>query len=317
MALQADVEFMLAQLATLGAPKFSTLTPAEARAAMAKLGEMGQQLAGPPSADVRTEDRRIPTAAGDIPVRVYTPKASASAPAGPLPGLVFFHGGGWVVGSVAAYELECRDIAQKAECVVVSVDYRLAPEHKFPAAVDDSLAATRWVAAHTAELGIDAARLAVGGDSAGGNLAAVVAQQLRGEVPLVCQLLIYPATDSLNAYPSQREPDVGLLTQSDTAWFLGHYLNSPEEHKDPRMSPLLAASLADLPRAIVAVCEYDPLRDQGVAYAEALTAAGVPTEKLYFAGHVHGFMSLAPVVPSARTAQDELLAAFRSALYSA
>ena len=311
MPLQPDVEFMLAQLAAFGAPPFSSQTPEQARAAMTRMAEMGNQFAGPPSADVSTADRSIPTAAGELPVRVFTPAGKAS----PLPGLVFFHGGGWVIGSVATYDRECRDIAQKAECVVVSVDYRLAPEHKFPAGVEDCLAATRWVAAHAAELGIDGQRLAVGGDSAGGNLAAVVAQELRGEVPLVCQLLIYPATDSVNEYPSQREPDVGLLSHGDTVWFMGHYLSSPEDRKHPRMSPLRAASLAGLPPAIVAVCEFDPLRDQGIAYADALRAAGVPTEKLYFAGHVHGFMSLAAVVPSARTAVDEILVALRRALH--
>jgi acetyl esterase len=312
MPLQPDVEFMLSQLTAMGAPKFSTQTPAQARTAMEKMSELGNQFAGPPSPEVAAVDRRIPSATGDIPVRVYTPPAGVGTQ---LPGLVFFHGGGWVIGSVATYERECRDIAVKAGCVVVSVDYRLAPEHKFPAAVDDCVAATRWVAANAAALGIDDKRLAVGGDSAGGNLAAVTALELRGEVPLSCQLLIYPATDSVNEYPSQREPDVGLLSQADASWFMGHYLTRPEDRQNPRMSPLLASSLVGLPPAIVAVCEFDPLRDQGVAYADALTAAGVPTEKLYFAGHVHGFLSLAPVVPSARAAVDELLHAFRRVLH--
>ncbi len=315
MPLLPDVEFLLTQLTNMGAPAIHKQTPEQARVAMAQMAAMGSQFGGPPPADVRVESRRITTAAGEIPVRVFTPTGDDAAAAGALlPGLVFFHGGGWVIGSVDTYDRECRDIASQVKCVVVSVDYRLAPEHKFPAAVDDSVAATRWTAEHAAELGIDARRLAVGGDSAGGNLAAVVAQELRGEVPIVCQLLIYPATDAVGEYPSLREPDVGILSRTDTKWFMNHYLNSPADARHVRVSPLLAPSLAGLPRALVVVCEFDPLRDQGLAYAEALSAAGVPTEKLYFAGHVHGFLSLAPVVPSARAAVNEILAAFRRAL---
>jgi acetyl esterase len=322
MPLQPDVEFMLGQLAALGHAAFSTQTPEQARARMAQLGVMSAQILGPPSPDVSAEDRRIPTATGEIPVRIYTPTGKAP---GAAPGLVFFHGGGWVVGNIESYDRECRAIAQQAECVVVSVDYRLAPEHKFPAAVDDCVLATRWTAAHAAELGIDAARLAVGGDSAGGNLAAVVAQQLRdtpatdvpGAPPLICQLLIYPATDSVAEYPSQHEPDVGLLHQADVRWFMGHYLADPADCRDPRFSPLRASSLAGLPRAIVALAEYDPLRDQGAAYAEALRAAGVPTELQLFKGHIHGFMSLAAAVPSAGAAQAEMLRALRRVLHGA
>jgi len=285
---------------------------------MTELGAMSAQLLGPPSPEVTAVDRQIPRAGGAIPVRVYTPPSTAP---GARPGLVFFHGGGWVIGSVENYDRECRMIAKAAECVVVSVDYRLAPEHKFPAAVDDCLLATRWTAAHVGELGIDPRRLGVGGDSAGGNLAAVVAQLLRdnpvaGDLPLCCQLLIYPATDSVGDYPSLHEPDVGLLHRADMNWFTNHYLSGPADHGDPRFSPLRASSLAGLPQAIVALAEFDPLRDQGAAYAQALRAAGVPTKESVYAGQVHGFMSLAALVPSAGVAQAEILLALRQALHA-
>ena len=328
MAVAPDVEVLLQQMAAFGAPPFSSQTPEQARAQMAQFALLGAQLAGPAPSDVTAVDRRIPGPAGEIPVRVYTPQAQAQAPqaqaqagqqagAAARPGLVFFHGGGWVVGNVATYDRECRELAQQVGCVVVSVDYRLAPEHKFPAGVLDCVAATRWVAAQAAELGILPDRLAVGGDSAGGNLAAVVAQQLRdhGGPALCCQLLIYPATDAAGDYPSMHETGVGVLHPSDTSWFLGHYLSSEAERHDPRMSPLRAASLAGLPRAIVVVCGYDPIRDEGIAYEKALRAAGVPSELLYFAGQIHGFISFAPMVPSAREALHEVLASLRKALH--
>lgn len=314
MPLQPDVELFLSQLAALGMARLSDLTPVQAREQMARLGAMGAQFGGTAAADLTVANRRIPAPAGELPVRVYTPTAAALQP-----GVVYFHGGGWVVGNLDSHDRECRELAQKAGCVVVAIDYRLAPEHKFPAAVDDCVAATRWVAAHAAELGIDGRRLAVGGDSAGGNLAAVVAQVLRdgGDTPpLRAQLLIYPATDLLGDYASKDEPGVGFLHPADTAWFLGHYLRGPADRADPRASPQRAPNLAGLPAAIVAVCEFDPLRDEGNAYAAALQAAGVPTTKLYYPGHIHGFLSLAAVIPSARSAQDEIFAALRRILHA-
>ena len=315
MAVAPDVDVLLQQLAAFGAAPISRQTPEQARAQMAQFALLGAQLAGPAPADVTAVDRQIPGPAGEIPVRVYTPQAGGGPAA--RPGLVYFHGGGWVVGNVPTYDRECQEIARQAGCVVVSVDYRLAPEHKFPAGVQDCVAATRWVAAQATELGILPHRLAVGGDSAGGNLAAVVAQQLRdhGGPALCCQLLIYPATDAAGDYASMREPGVGLLHPADTSWFLGHYLSNQAERHDPRMSPLRAASLAGLPRAIVVVCEYDPIRDEGLAYEEALRAAGVASELLHFAGQVHGFISFAPLVPSAREALQQILAALRQALH--
>lgn len=317
MPIAPDVEVLLQQLASFGAAPFSSQTPEQARAQMAQFALLGAQLAGPAPAGVTAVDRQIPGPGGEIPVRVYTPQAGQQAGAAARPGLVYFHGGGWVIGSVSIYDRECQEIAQKAGCVVVSVDYRLAPEHKFPAGVEDCVAATRWVAAQAAELGILPHRLAVGGDSAGGNLAAVVAQQLRdhGGPALCCQLLIYPATDAAGDYPSMHEPGVGLLHPADTSWFLGHYLSGQAERHDPRMSPLRATSLAGLPRAIVVVCGYDPIRDEGIAYEKALRAAGVPSELLYFAGQIHGFMSFGPIVPSAREALHQILAALRGALH--
>lgn len=314
MPLQPDVELVLQQLAAMGGARISSLTPTQAREQMAQMGAMGAKFGGPPAPGIDSEDRRIASPAGEIPVRIYTPSGRAA----PQPGLVYFHGGGWVVGSVPIYDRECRELARQLGCVVVSVDYRLAPEHRFPAAVVDCVAATRWVAQHAAALGIDGRRLAVGGDSAGGNLAAVVAQELRngGEQPaLIGQLLIYPATDLAGDYPSKKEPGVGLLHPEDSTWFLGHYLNGPDDRNDPRASPLRAASLAGLPAAVVVVCEYDPLRDEGKAYAAALQAAGVPTTELFFAGHIHGFFSLAALIPSARAAQEEICTAFRRILH--
>lgn len=316
MPLQPDVELVLQQMAAMGGARLSSLTPEQAREQMAQLGAMSAKFMGPPAPGITTEDRRIAASAGaeEILVRIYTPDGATA----PQPGLVYFHGGGWVVGNVAIYDRECRELVRQLGCVVVSVDYRLAPEHRFPAAVIDCVAATRWVAKHAAELGIDGQRLGVGGDSAGGNLAAVVAQQLRnsGDTPdLIGQLLIYPATDLAGDYASTKEPGVGLLHPEDTAWFLDHYLNGPADRNDPRASPLRAASLSGLPAAVVALCEYDPLRDEGKAYAAALRAAGVPTTELYFAGHIHGFLNFAAILPSARAAVEEICAAFRSILH--
>jgi acetyl esterase len=228
---------------------------------------------------------------------------------------VFFHGGGWVIGSVATYDPDCARLAARTGAIVLSVEYRLAPEHRFPAAVDDAVAAMRWAHANAARLGIDPARIAVAGDSAGGNLAAVVAQELRGrpEAPAL-QLLIYPATDAHADIPEKRQPIPGMLQPADLEWFEGHYLRSAEDRRDPRFSPNLTADLTGLPPAIVALAEFDPLYPEGLAYTQRLQAAGVPVELLSFSGLIHGFLAFAALLPSCRTAEEELHTRLRTAL---
>ena len=233
------------------------------------------------------EDRVIPGPGGAIPVRIYTPEWE-----GPLPILVYFHGGGWVLCNLDTHDSICRSLANLAGCIVVSVDYRLAPEHKYPAAVEDAYAATGWVAENAAALGGDAKRLAVGGDSAGGNLAAVVSLIARDKhnPPIVFQLLVYPVTDyCLPGTASYIENQDGyLLNRTDMLWYFGHYLSDPEQAEDPHVSPLKAADLSNLPPAMVITAEFDVLRDEGEAYAHRLQKAGVPVILKRYNGLIHG-----------------------------
>lgn len=247
------------------------------------------------------DDWTIRGRAGKIPLRVYRPLGR-----GPWPVLVFFHGGGWVIGSVATHDLACRELCTKAGVVVVSVDYRLAPENPFPACLDDSLVATRWVLSHIDELDGDAGRVVVGGDSAGGNFAAVVAGEFAGERPLAGQLLIYPATDLSRDYPSREEFSSGyFLDKQAIELFTGSYVTDPDTVLDPRMSPILFPKLAALPPTVVITAECDPLRDQGNAYAEAIRGAGVPVTARQFDGMTHGFLHFGAIVPAAQSAVDE------------
>jgi len=235
---------------------------------------------------------------------------------GILPVLVFFHGGGWVVGNIESHEAMCRHLANRAECAVVAVDYRMGPEHKFPAAVDDCFAATGWVADNGASLGIDPRRLAVGGDSAGGNLGAVVSLLARdkGAPRIACQLLIYPATDAAMRHDSiARYAEGYVLTRATMRWFYDQYLRTPEDAADWRVSPLLASDLAGLPPAFVLTAGYDPLCDEGDAYAARLAAAGVPVTHRRFPGQVHGFVTNGRVIRAAETALDEAAAALKAA----
>jgi len=256
-------------------------------------------------------DREIPGPDGPVPVRVYRPAGDA-----PKPVIVYYHGGGWVLGSLETHDGTCRRFADGADAVVVSVDYRIAPEDRFPAAVDDSYAALTWVAENAAELGADAGRLAIAGDSAGGNLAAVVSQLARTDGPAIrFQLLIYPVTDHEFTSVSMQENAEGYyLTRSAMQWFYGHYLNDPVDGDDPRVSPIRNADLAGLPPAFVITAQYDPLRDQGIAYAEAMRAAGNDVTMTLYEGLFHGFISMFDLIDAGKAAFDDAIAAVVAAV---
>jgi len=285
------------------------LTPQEARTMFEALAEARRKLAVEPVDQIR--DLKIPGPAGEIPIRVYTPKIQS-----PAPTLIYFHGGGWVLGDLESHDHVCRALANNASCVVLSVDYRLAPEHKFPAAVHDSFAATQWIADLAGELGVDRSRIAVGGDSAGGNLAAVVSQiaRDRGGPSIAYQLLIYPSTDMRMNMPSIDEnADGPLLTKASMHWFVSHYLNSDADRTDPLASPLLASNLRGLPPAFILTAECDPLRDEGEAYGQHLREAGVPVEVQRYEGMPHGFFSFAAALDGGRRAFADATSRLRSA----
>jgi len=240
---------------------------------------------------------------GSIPLRLYRPLGSDDAQA--LPVLVYYHGGGWVIGDLDTHDSLCRELANSAGCAVVAVDYRMGPEHRFPAAVDDCIAATHWVRANAPALQLDAARLAVGGDSAGGNLSAVVSIAARdsADLPIAFQLLIYPATDQHRNTPSHAENGQGYLLTNDTMdYFTRHYIADAAQYADWRASPLLHENLANLPPALVITAGFDPLRDEGRAYAERLTAAGNRASYVCFDRQIHGFITMGKVIDEANTA---------------
>ncbi len=257
--------------------------------------------------------------AGAIPLRLYRPLGSA--PAARLPLLAYFHGGGWVIGDLDTHDVLCRQLANAAGIAVASVDYRLAPEHRFPAAVDDCIAATAWLRREADALQLDAARIAVGGDSAGGNLATVVAIASRDagdSPPIAFQLLIYPATDMRCGAESHRVNGDGyLLTADAIAYYRGHYLGEPsrERLEDRRASPLLCSDLKGLPPALVLTAGYDPLRDEGAQYADALSAAGVRSTYVCFERQIHGFMLMGRVLDEADAAVALCAAELRRALH--
>ena len=241
---------------------------------------------------------------GAIPLRLYRPVRS-DAGGGSAPVLVYFHGGGWVIGDLDTHDTLCRELANESGAIVVAVDYRLGPEHRFPAAYDDALAATRWVHAHATSLGIDATRIAVGGDSAGGNLAAAVCLGARdaGDLPIAFQLLIYPATDMRRGHSSHATNGQGyLLTSATIAWFHDHYIDDAAHDLDWRASPLLAADHGGLPPALVVTAGFDPLCDEGLAYAAALTGAGGRASHVCFERQIHGFITMGKVLDEANTA---------------
>jgi acetyl esterase len=309
MPLDPQAQILLDQLTAMGGKQIQEMTVDEARFMIATLhGMTGGQ--GPA---VAHEDRRVPVDGGDVPVRIYRPAGPT-----PMPLLVYFHGGGWVIGSIETHDVTCRELADASGCMVASVDYRLAPEHRFPVAAEDCYAVTAWLAAHAAELGIDARRIAVGGDSAGGNLSAVVAQLARdrGGPALAFQLLIYPATDAACDTASHRENADGyLLTADSMTWFWGHYLGGDAAAKaDPRCSPLRAKDFRGLPPALIVTAEYDPLRDEGETYGEKLRAAGVPVTITRYPGMIHGFFAMGAFLDQGRAAVDQAARALRTAL---
>ncbi len=270
---------------------------------------------GEPEAVAQVRDLQVDGGAGPRPARLYTPHGE-----GPFGALLYLHGGGWIAGSLASHDATCRALCNASGCLVLSLDYRLAPEHPFPAALHDGLAALRWLATHAAEFGGDVTRLAIGGDSAGGNLAAVVAQMARdaGGPALRLQLLVYPVTGSDFDTPSHRAYATGhLLTLDSLRWHRALYLPDGAAGTDPRVAPLCATDLRGLPPALVITAEFDPLCDEGEAYAGRLRAAGVPTELLRYDGMIHAFFSLGHLLGDGRAAMERAGAALRQALAAA
>ena len=305
---QALLDLMIAR----GIPPTHTLTPTEARAFYRERRGFTQP-APPPVALVR--DLLADGPHGAIPLRLYRPVGSVDSAV--LPVLVYYHGGGWVIGDLDTHDTLCRELANGAGCAVVAVDYRMGPERRFPAAVDDCIAATRWLHSHAAELRLDATRLAVGGDSAGGNLAAVVSISAReaGDLPIAYQLLIYPATDQHRTMPSHTTNGQGYVLTTDTMdYFTGHYIADSAQYKDWRASPLLHPDLSKLPPALVLTAGYDPLRDEGAAYAERLTAAGNLATYVCFERQIHGFITMGKVLDEANTAVALCAAELKRAL---
>ncbi len=307
--LDPDVATILAEIAAAGAPPTHQLSPAEARAG---LQEMVDQRGGERVAVAAVTERTVPGPAGAIPIRIYKPRVAED-----LPILLFCHGGGWVLGDLETHDRLCRLLAIGADCLVVAVDYRLAPEDPFPAAPEDCYAALAWVAAHGASLGGDPTRIAIGGESAGGNLSAVVALMARDrQGPRLCyQLLLYPVTD-LVALETESYNEFATghsLEKASMAWFIDHYLADPADASNPYASPLHAPDLAGLPPAAVITAGFDVLRDEGDAYAAKLAAAGVPVTHKCYDGFIHGFYVMTGAITAARPAVDEASALLRQA----
>ena len=305
VTLDPDAAAVFKAFQEAGRPPYETVTPAEARELYLK----GRVVTNPEPPELKSvQPLAIPSPAGPIAARIYTPmrlrKANDLAPC-----LVFFHGGGWVIGDLDSHDVACRKLADEGQLIVISVDYRLAPEHKFPAAVDDAIASTKWIAENSRRLGIDASRLMVGGDSAGGNLAAVVAISARdGNGPAIAgQVLIYPAIDFALTHPSHSEPETSiLLTHSVIRWFRDHYLNGAADVHDWRASPARAKTLIGLPPAYVLTAGADPLRDEGDEYAKRLKEAGVPVTYRTFPGQFHGFFTMGKLLQQANVAAGEI-----------
>ena len=307
MALDPQARAVLDQMAEAGGPPINELSVKEARQASAALAAMQ----GLPEPVGSVEDRTLLGPGGGFPVRLYVPFGK-----GPFPVLIYFHGGGWVIGDIESSDGLCRTLTNAVGCIVVSVDYRLAPEHPFPAAADDAYHATLWAATNASSFGGDPSRIAVCGDSAGGNLAAVVAQIARDRgKPAICfQLLIYPVIDAACDTPSYSENAEGyFLTKDAMQWFWNHYVRNDADRSHPYASPLRARTLSGLPAALVITAEFDPLRDEGERYAERLRAAGTPVQLTRYDGMIHGFFAMSAVIDQGRTAIQQSAAALRTA----
>ena len=304
MPLDPQAQAVMDQAAALGFPANHTVSPEEARAN----GRARPRAAGPSVANV--EDRTIPGPDSALPVRIYTPEGN-----GPFPVLVWFHGGGWVVGDLDSADATARNLTVGGQCVVVSVDYRLAPEAKFPGPAEDCYTATQWASENAAALNADASRLAVGGDSAGGNLAAAVSLMARdrGGLDVGFQLLVYPVTDrNYNTGSYVDNADGYQLSRDGMIWYWDLYLESDADASNPYAAPLQAGDLSGLPPALVITAEYDPLRDEGEAFARALEAAGVPTACTRYDGMIHGFFGMAAAMDKGRQAVDQASSLLRS-----
>ncbi|MCS0605610.1 alpha/beta hydrolase [Streptomyces sp. LP11] len=302
MSLDPQIATLIAQLAEGGNPAPESQTVGGNRALASSLAT----LAGDPEAVGSVYDTVAAAEGVEVPVRVYTPAASRS---GPLPVTVFFHGGGWVLGDLDSQDHIARIVANRSGTIVVSVDYRLAPEHRFPAAIEDAYAAVTWVAANASGFGGDGQSIAVLGESAGGNLAAAIVQEARrrGGPRIALQVLAYPAVDRFDDSPSMYENMAGpLLTRSWLEWFWGLYLTTPDQGADPRVSPARADDLAGLPPAVIVTAEHDPLRDQGDRYAHRLADAGVPVRHIPVRGATHAFFSFTGSVQLARDVLNQL-----------
>jgi acetyl esterase len=312
MELDAQTQAVLDALAAMKLQPPDQIPIEEARTQFIR--SRAQYVAAPEPV-ASAQDISIPGPAGAIPARAYRP--SGSSPGERLPAFVFFHGGGWVFGNLDSHDSLCRSLCNAARCAVVAVDYRLAPEHRFPAALDDALAALRHVAQHATRLGIDASRLAAGGDSAGGNLVAVAALTFRdqGGPRLALQVLLYPVTDLSLESPSYATLGQGyMLTLDRMRFFRNQYLNRASDAGDWRASPLRAADLSRLPPALIVTASHDPLIDEAKAYADRLAAAGVHVTYRSYPGVVHGFMTMAGAVDTGRRAVEETAATIRTAL---
>ena len=308
MAVDPQVAFVLDLVVKSGRPAYHTLSPKEARQLF-----IDTRPASTPQPPAIGSVRNL--SAGSIPIRVYRPAGVPDATR--LPVLVFFHGGGWVIGDLDTHDTLCRQLTAEAGISVVAVDYRLAPEHKFPAAADDAWAATKWVVEHAAELGVDPGKLAVGGDSAGGNLAAVVALQARdaGGPAIKLQALLYPVTDMGAETQSYRDlADGYMLTREGMRWFIAHYLGKPQDAEDWRASPIRARSFAGVAPALIVTAGYDPLREEGDAYAQKLRAAGVNVDHVSFGGMIHGFVPMGKLIDTGNRAVTLIAGSLRHAL---
>jgi acetyl esterase len=312
MALDPEAKAVIEAALKSGRPAYHQLSPKDARQLFLETRPLSTPV---PPAIGAVKSLAAEGPHGPIPLRVYRPAGVPESTR--LPVHVYFHGGGWVIGDLETHDVLCRQLTAASGACVVEVDYRLAPEHKFPAAVDDAWAATRWIVGHGAELGVDGGRLSVGGDSAGGTLAAVVALMARdaGGPAVALQVLVYPVTDLGAEAKSYTDfADGYMLTRESMRWFRAHYLARPGDAMDWRASPLRAASLAGLPPALVITAGFDPLRDEGEAYAARLRDAGVTVDTVCFGGMIHGFAGMGKVLGSALRVVTLMGDALRQAL---